>query len=326
MTNATSDASRGGAVFWRLYMLSWVALAGAALIYLSAAIARPDLLKPLVSQSLAQSTTTDDVVSTKLETLERSLNSLENKIASVESEVRKVATATPLNTAPPQQTTATAPPDADADKVPELPQIIAKEPEKPVPQVAAVPRGKLPPLPSRAPERKQRVASAGNSADGPDIPLVILNGVAAAGIATGSVDRAQQATRSDANGAATQSRLPEIVKAQPRAPKAPEQPVIAFGNPTIEPSAPSVGTANSIVVSVAGSVNQLRANWDGLLARHPQLLGRLQPRYDIMAANGPFRLLAGPLNSKAEAGQLCSVLQLRGVTCDVEDNFLGNAL
>ena len=153
---------------------------------------------------------------------------------------------------------------------------------------------------------------------------MILNGVAAAGIATGSVNR-EPTQQPQTSPAPQTNRLPEIVRNDPAPQQSPSQPVVAFGKPTVE-TTPNAGTSKSIVVSVAGSIDKLRSDWDLLTARHPQLLRNLQPRYDIMAANGPCRLLAGPLTNRSEAGQLCNVLQLHGVTCDVEDNFLGNAL
>ncbi|MEM8973392.1 MAG: hypothetical protein AAGD43_15140 [Pseudomonadota bacterium] len=324
MTNATSEASRGGSIFWRLYMLCWVGLAGAALLYLSAAVLQPDLLKPLVPQPVAQSSGQDDVVSTKLETLQRSLDSLENKIASVENKVREAAAAAP---AQPVVLKREATKDvAAAPAIPVVaPSVIAESVKKEQQHVerAIVPRSRrLPPLPARAPQRKQ-VASAQATSNGAEVPLVILNGVAAAGIATGSVDRAQ--ARQETATSVARSSLPEIIPADPNKASQRTKPVIAFGRPTVQ-ATPTGGGTNAIVVSVAGSVDKLRSDWDLLSARHPELLRNLQPRYDIMAANGPYRLLAGPLTSRSEAGQLCNVLQLHGVTCDVEDNFLGNAL
>ncbi len=321
MTNATSEPSRGGSIFWRLYMLCWVGLAGAALLYLSAAVLQPDLLKPLVPQPVAQTSGPDDVVSTKLETLQRSLDSLETKIATVESKVREVASAAPAQQAALKRTVSQEPATEPAIPV-VAPSVIAESAKKEQQHVerAIVPRSRrLPPLPARAPQRK-RVASAQTTGAGPEVPLVILNGVAAAGIATGSVDRAAP-TRTPTASSVARSALPEIVPAEPK----PTKPVIAFGQPTVQTTPTRTGT-NSIVVSVAGSIDKLRSDWDLLSAKHPELLRNLQPRYDIMAANGPYRLLAGPLTSRSEAGQLCNVLQLHGVTCDVEDNFLGNAL
>ncbi|MEM9357266.1 MAG: hypothetical protein AAGB04_13740 [Pseudomonadota bacterium] len=320
MTNATSEPSQGGSIFWRLYMLCWVGLAGAALLYLSAAVLQPDLLKPLVIKPVAQSSGPDDVVSTKLETFQRSLDSLENKIARVESKVREVATATPAQSAGLQRDAAQV--VATSPAIPVVaPSVIAESATKEQQHVerAIVPRSRrLPPLPARAPQRRQ-VASAQTTGDRPEVPLVILNGVAAAGIATGSVDRVP--TRETTAPSVSSSPLPEIVRAEPKQSK----PVIAFGRPTVQ-AAPTGSGTNSIVVSVAGSIDKLRSDWDLLSAKHPELLRNLQPRYDIMAANGPYRLLAGPLTSRSQAGQLCNVLQLHGVTCDVEDNFLGNAL
>ena len=325
MTNATSETTQIGAVFWRLYMLSWVGLAGAALIYLAAAVVHPDLLKPLVSQPVASATTNDEIVSSKIETLERTLNSLESKLASVESKVRQRWSLATTATAEPKSA-------SDDDAQPKLPAVIPATSPNPkttqleTPKVAKAPSGRVPPLPSRAPDRTH-VASVQprvTGSDGPEVPLVILNGVAAAGIATGSVNREppQQQPTAPAPQA---NRLPEIVRNAPAVQQAPSQSVVAFGKPTVE-TTPNSGTSKSIVVSVASSIDKLRSDWDLLTARHPQLLRNLQPRYDIMAANGPYRLLVGPLMNRSEAGQLCNVLQLHGVTCDIEDNFLGNAL
>ncbi len=330
MTNATREAPQSGSVFWRLYMLGWVGLAGAALIYLSAAVFKPDLLKPLSPQIAERPGADPDIVSTKLETLERSISSLENKLANVETTVRQVASASPeaqpTETGQTEQRTASAP-DASISVRP-----VETETVNPATEKAVVKTGKVPPLPARAPQRKQIATAQVSNAEGsnnqdPAIPLVILNGVAAAGISTGSVNDSAQPQVSQPQ--LEKSQLPEIVRAEPEAQPAQRAPAIAFGAPTVEAAqnvGQAAGTSNAIVVSVAGSVDQLRSDWDLLVARHPQLLRSLQPRYDIMAADGPYRLLAGPLKSKSEAGQLCSALQLHGVTCDIEDNFLGNAL
>ena len=327
MTNATGEASQSGAVFWRLYMLGWVGLAGAALIYLSAAVLRPDLLKPLIVQTAAKSVVDKDVVSTKLDTLERSLNSLENKIANVESEVRKVATMAPAQTSgemnKDEEAIAAAPAVAQSVAPGGVAPVQVGSDQQSTDKTVVASSGKVPPLPARAPRRQKVAGVSTTEGQEPAIPLVILNGVAAAGISTGSVDSALKPAIP--NPQISQNQLPEVIRAEPTVKQERPNTAIAFGKPTVE-AAQSIGTSNAIVVSVAGSVDKLRSDWDLLLAKHPQLLRNLQPRYDIMAANGPYRLLAGPLINKSEAGQLCSVLQLHGVTCDVEDNFLGNAL
>ena len=169
-----------------------------------------------------------------------------------------------------------------------------------------------PPLPVRGPTRGQDARQVARSQNNQS-PVVLNSGFASSPISTGSVVAPAQAT------AVAPS------KPAPTQPAAATQSApISFGAARITPSI-TVPKSSAVVVSAAPSLEGLRASWHQLASQHPALLGTLEPRYDAMGVNGPYRLLAGPLSDRSEADRLCSALLAYNVQCGVGD-YVGNAL
>jgi hypothetical protein len=91
-------------------------------------------------------------------------------------------------------------------------------------------------------------------------------------------------------------------------------PVIVFGEPVVTP----IKSAPFAVQLAAGpSLDAVRTSWNLLLERHGAALASLQPRVvqPRPDGNGFYRLVAGPLPSKAEADKVCTDLGLGRPGC-----------
>lgn len=75
-------------------------------------------------------------------------------------------------------------------------------------------------------------------------------------------------------------------------------------------------TAPAVQIASAGSMDAVRLSWLLLSDRHANLLSRLEPRIQT-SANGrrPYRLVAGPLRTEAQARRLCAALRAQQVQC-----------
>lgn len=100
-------------------------------------------------------------------------------------------------------------------------------------------------------------------------------------------------------------------------------PVIAFGAPVVTPA-----PARTYAVQLAAgpSLDALRVSWSLLVERHAAL-GELQPRFVPPRADGggPYRLVAGPLTSKADADKVCADMGVGNKGCFVT-TFIGQPL
>jgi hypothetical protein len=86
---------------------------------------------------------------------------------------------------------------------------------------------------------------------------------------------------------------------------------IAFGEPQVTPAQPY-----SVQLAAGPSLDALRMSWLALRDQHGDALGSLQARYvPPRGGTGTYRLVAGPLASKAEADKLCADLGLTRNEC-----------
>jgi len=86
---------------------------------------------------------------------------------------------------------------------------------------------------------------------------------------------------------------------------------ITFGEPQVTP-AQSYG----VQLGAGPSLDALRMSWLALRDQHGNALGSLQPRYVApRGGTGVYRLVAGPLASKAEADKLCAAMGLTHNDC-----------
>ena len=103
----------------------------------------------------------------------------------------------------------------------------------------------------------------------------------------------------------SESEAPNIETPKIETGSIPAQPTITFGEPEVTP----VRQAFAVQLAAAPSLDALRLSWSLLRDRHGGALASLQPRFvPPRAEGGPYRLLAGPLPSKADADKVCADL------------------
>jgi len=89
------------------------------------------------------------------------------------------------------------------------------------------------------------------------------------------------------------------------------QPVITFGEPEVTPAQ----QAFAVQIAAGPSLDALRLSWNILAERHGAL-APLQPRFIApRAQGGSYRLLAGPLPSKADADRICAAMNVGKQGC-----------
>ena len=330
MTNASESVAPRGSLFWRLYAVAWTLMGVAAIGYLSVALAQPDLLaspKDKAASAVDTALLQQKRVTRELATLRESVSSLRHEVDRIKDDVAsQVAQAKPIAEPEPPPTQPDIPPVVPLDVTTKaVPTTIERPAVEQPAQVAAQPTpaqrsSRTPPLPVRVPVARRQVAN--NELPSSIVTATILNAPETTNITTGSVPAAAPSLPETVERALDNTRQTARVPTAVVPPAA--APAIKFGAATVQPSQPSGPT--SVVVSVAPSIDVLRFDWQRLAAQHPALLGTLYPRYDVMAADGPYRLLAGPLSDREEAERLCAALRAYSVTCGVEDGFVGNAL
>lgn len=317
MTNSSAGEPKRSSLFWRLYTLSWVGLAGVAVGYLSVVLTDPELLAKLTEgDAIAAANREESIaaqkrVTAELKTLRESVSSLRSDLARVETRVASAAEKRATE-AKVMADKSPEPKVADAKAAPAIPALVPLNTAVTAPQLSTqtvttkpIRVGKLPPLPVRGPARRQRIASP-RAAAGSDTAVILNSGQ----IATGSVGSAPAAKVT----APAVAPIPQ-----------PDTSNLRFGLSQPATTTVARAPAAAVVVSAASSLIGLRASWQQLASNHPGLLGTLEPRYDAMGADGPYRLLAGPLSDRVEADRLCSELRANGVTCRV-GVFVGKAL
>jgi hypothetical protein len=144
-----------------------------------------------------------------------------------------------------------------------------------------------------------------------------------------SADKAKAATEKRASEQRATSRIITVVEepkpeppAQAAPPIAPPKletgsipaapPAITFGEPEVTP----VRQTYTVQLWAGPSLDALRMSWLALRDQHGDALASLQPRYVAPRnGNGPYRLVAGPLASKADADKVCAEISKGRDTC-----------
>jgi hypothetical protein len=89
-------------------------------------------------------------------------------------------------------------------------------------------------------------------------------------------------------------------------------PTITFGEPKVTP----VRQAYTVQLGTGPSLDALHMSWLALRDQHGDALASLQPRFVAPRnGHGPYRLVAGPLTSKADADKVCAEMGLGRDTC-----------
>jgi hypothetical protein len=97
---------------------------------------------------------------------------------------------------------------------------------------------------------------------------------------------------------------------------------VSFGEPVVT----RAGQVFAVQLDAAPSIDVLRLRWSLLLEQHGAALGPLQPRF-VAPRNpgGPYRLVAGPLLSAADAKAVCAALTAQSPACSTTE-FVGEPL
>lgn len=119
------------------------------------------------------------------------------------------------------------------------------------------------------------------------------------------------------------------VKPPPATAPAPATPVAAaepppFGPAVVKPAAGPV----AVQIATGASVDSLRLSWNLLSETHADSLKNLEPRYNMSVDSSGlvYNLMAGPVNSEAEAKKMCKALAAKAVPCKIVGEFGGAAL
>lgn len=89
-------------------------------------------------------------------------------------------------------------------------------------------------------------------------------------------------------------------------------PIITFGEPEVTP----VRQAYSVQLGAGPSLDALRMRWNQLLDHHGDALASLEARFVApRSGTGSYRLVAGPLSSKADADKVCADMGMGRDTC-----------
>lgn len=103
-------------------------------------------------------------------------------------------------------------------------------------------------------------------------------------------------------------------------------PVIAFGEPVVTPAKQQAAQAFGVQLGASPSLDGLKLTWGLLVEKHGATLASLQPRYIApKAEGGPYRLLAGPLPTRAEADKVCADMGVGRNSC-FSTTFVGQPL
>jgi hypothetical protein len=89
---------------------------------------------------------------------------------------------------------------------------------------------------------------------------------------------------------------------------------ITFGAPVVTPTRTT--SFYAVQIGAGPSIDALRLSWSLLVEKHGETLGSLEPRVVSPRTEGaPYRLVAGPLTTKAEAEQVCAQMGVGRASC-----------
>ncbi|MEO1709385.1 MAG: hypothetical protein AAFR70_03875, partial [Pseudomonadota bacterium] len=200
-------------------------------------------------------------------------------------------------------------------------------------QVAARTTRRGPPLPVRAPaDRPQRaspvVATASTAGGARVLNETPSPSRRAAATDTGAITTGSVVTPSRVQASAPAAPRPAPTRSAPTPKPEPKAP-ITFGEPVVTAARPGEAAGGvAIKLSRAPSLASLKLSWSVLQDRHRSVLQGLQARYRTTPAGvggSAYELVAGPVVTRAEADQLCGLLQTRDVPCSIS-SFVGRPL
>jgi hypothetical protein len=117
---------------------------------------------------------------------------------------------------------------------------------------------------------------------------------------------------SDATADKTGDKTPVSIETGSLPPKAEAREEIVFGAPVVTKG----GTEFAVQLAAAASLSTLKQSWGQLAERHAEALGSLRPRVVAPRTDGGiYRLIAGPLATKADAERICAELRVGPKAC-----------
>ncbi len=317
-------------LFWRLYVTLWIALSSVALAYILISVNQPDFYARITGIAVLETKRAEQVkqanVTAELQRLRNVVEDLDTKLELF----KKRPALTQAHTQPPEAIIL----NSDARHPPhgKDPELETAQPSHGIDQSvsfigSASPSSQeqsdkaepthIPPLPTRGYQGKfaenSTQKSGRKAATGYEVS--VINEVPKS-IITGSIDIAAPEKESGPKSDLSTAAAP---------------PFTAFGQTTVTFASNSNRLDNeapfaAVVISAASSLDDLRSTWRRLANQHPDLLGRLEARYDFMGSpEARYRLLSGPLSSSSEADRLCLALVRNNINCSVGE-FVGNAL
>lgn len=272
--------------FIRTYLLTWGLLAATGLTYLGSLAWQPELLAPAQRPQVTQpdpSIQAANKALAELGTVRRVVTELQKDVGSIKSTIGQ----------------------REAEEKAAQARLAALEER--VTTMAAPAQPAAPPAPASAkPNEGERVKGAAlrREAEPPVVPRII------------SVTAAPKVAKADTPKVELPAVMPqtELPKDTPKIETGSlaSMPNITFGEPEVTPAQRSF----AVQLAAGPSLDALRLSWSLLLDRHGGTLSSLQPRFvPPRTATGPYRLLAGPLPSKADADKVCSAMGASRQSC-----------
>ena len=86
---------------------------------------------------------------------------------------------------------------------------------------------------------------------------------------------------------------------------------VVFGDPVVTPTST---VPFGVQLAASQTLDGLRQRWEQLVDQHGSL-ATLQPRIVQPRGGGPYRLVAGPIESKADADRLCADMRVARTSC-----------
>lgn len=283
--------------FVRLYLATWGLLATVALAYLATLAWRPDFLSP-AQQAQAQAADPDlsqgiramTKALAEVGTMKRTLSDVQKDIGELKGTVserveQEKAVASRLSAL---ESKVTAVPVASAPDRKAMVERIARASDTEMPPAPTVAEKTPKPSTERVVPRIISLAPAPQPPAATELP---------ARIETGSIDH--------------------------------PEPTITFGEPKVvsaREKTPATQHFYGVQLGASPSVERLRTSWGQLVHKHGEALGALSPRVIApKSGSGPYRLVAGPLPTKAEAEKVCEQLGVGRKGC-ISAIFSGDPL
>jgi hypothetical protein len=287
---ATHHHARSGR-FIKVYLLTWGLLAAAGLTYLASLAWFPDMLTP-ARQQQQQAEQDRGLIAARQALAE--VGSVRRSVVEMQRDLGR------LKEVVEEHETHERAAQSRLTALEERVTTMAATPAAPQPAPAFV----VPVKPK--PAKAQKAAE-------PQAPTRIIS--------VAEAPKAEPAPAADTESSAHRPEAPKIETGSIAAPPAP----ITFGAAEVKPSTPA-RSVYAVQLAASSSLEALRLSWTMLVDRHGATLSSLQPRFVApKSEGGPYRLVAGPLPSKADADKVCADMRVDRKGC-FSTTYIGEPL